>query len=310
MIEIHADDYALTVKTSEDILALMKEGILDGISVIPNTSCFDDCMSRLVESIPDLPFLPKMAVHLNLVEGLCLSDGDVSLTGYTWKSLFLVSFDPLKRRTVKGKLKREIEEQIKKGWTAINLCLKTARDMGIPCEQEKLRIDSHQHSHVIPVVWSALREVIRENGYDVEYIRDPGEPLRPFFKAHSLWKSYNLTNLAKNRILAMLSPKVQNLDKKEGRPPMYLWGLMMSGRMDARRVSKLFPLITAAAKRDDVNLEILFHPGRMGEHELTDEIPVSSAQSFYLSTNRDMEKAGARKCRALVDRANRTDGRA
>ncbi len=90
---------------------------------------------------------------------------------------------------------------------------------------------------------------------------------------------------------------------------MYLWGLMMSGRMDARRVSKLFPLITAAAKRDDVNLEILFHPGRMGEHELTDEIPVSSAQSFYLSTNRDMEKAGARKCRALVDRANRTDGR-
>ena len=90
---------------------------------------------------------------------------------------------------------------------------------------------------------------------------------------------------------------------------MYLWGLIMSGRMDAKRITRLFPFIEAYARKDGVNLEILFHPGRMGEHELTDEIPASSAEMFYLSTNRDMEKAGARKCRSLVDRMNRSDGR-
>ncbi len=86
---------------------------------------------------------------------------------------------------------------------------------------------------------------------------------------------------------------------------MYLWGLMMSGRMDAKRIAKLFPSVKKYAAGDKRNLEILFHPGRMGEHELTDEIPKISAEMFYLSTNRDMEKAGARKCRALTDRAVR-----
>ncbi|MCR5302460.1 MAG: ChbG/HpnK family deacetylase [Lachnospiraceae bacterium] len=305
MIEIHADDYALTVRTSLDIIALMKEGVLDGISIVCNTSCFDDCMARLEEAIPSLPFLPKMSVHLNLVEGLVLGGEDGQITGSTWKSLFYASFNPIKRISVKRKVKKQIEEQLKCGWQAISMCRLIAKDNGIPCSQEKLRIDSHQHTHVIPVVWSALTEVIRENGYEVEYIRSPKEPLRPFVRAHSLWKTYSFINLIKNRLLFVLSSRSDRLDKKEGRTPMYLWGLMMSGRMDAKRIAKLFPSVKKYAAGDKRNLEILFHPGRMGEHELTDEIPKISAEMFYLSTNRDMEKAGARKCRALTDRAVR-----
>lgn len=302
MTHIHADDYALTVKTSKDMIELMKEGVLDGISIVPNMSCFNECISLLMSVIPELPFLPAMSVHLDLVEGLSLSDNDGSVIGSTWKSLFFSSFNVFSRRTQKEKLKNEIDEQIKRGWDSICSCMKTARDNGIPCLQEKLRIDSHQHTHMIPIVWSALTECLRENGYETEYIRNSKEPLRPFLRIHSLWKSYSMINLVKNRILWVLSARPDIYDKKEGRAPMYLWGLMMSGRMDAKRVKKLYSGMVIYAQKDGRDLEILFHPGRMGEHETTPQIPITSAESFYLSTNRDTEKAGARKCRMIKDR--------
>ena len=83
---------------------------------------------------------------------------------------------------------------------------------------------------------------------------------------------------------------------------MYLWGLVMSGKMDADRIKKLYPYVSAFAKSKGRDLEILFHPGRMDKDELTEGIPMASAESFYLSVNRDIEKSGARLCRQLVYR--------
>lgn len=299
MTEIHADDYALTVKTSKDILELMKEGILDGISIVPNMSCYKECMDLLLSAVPDLPFLPVMSVHLDLVEGLRLSENDGSVTGSTWKSLFLSSLNVFNRRAEKEKLKKEIDAQIKRGWDSICLCIQTAKENGIDCAQQKLRIDSHQHTHMIPIVWSALTQCLRENGYETEYIRNSKEPLQPFIRARFLWKSYSLINIVKNRILYLFSSAPDRYCKKEGKKPMYLWGLIMSGKMDAKRVKKLYRAMVNYAQKDGRDLEILFHPGRMGEHEVNSQIPIRSAESFYLSTNRDMEKAGARKCRMI-----------
>ena len=302
MIEIHADDYALTLRTSKELLSLIREGILDGISIIPNTDCFEECMELLLAEIPALPFLPVMSVHLNIVEGLSLSENDGSYIPYTWKSLFFDSFDLRKRGRLKEELKIEIDRQIKKAGSKISLCIKRAEELGIPCAQKKLRIDSHQHSHVIPVVWSALTEVIREEGYEIEYIRCPDEPLRPFAAERSLWLGYSPVNLVKNRILRILSLPAVGLCKKEGCRPMYLWGLMMSGRMDAKRIKKLYPYVSAFANSKGRDLEILFHPGRMNRDELTEGIPVASAESFYLSSNRDIEKDGARQARRITDK--------
>ena len=46
-IDIHADDYALTVHTSHDILSCLRAGKLDSISIVPNTACFRACMDLL-----------------------------------------------------------------------------------------------------------------------------------------------------------------------------------------------------------------------------------------------------------------------
>ena len=79
-IDIHADDYALTVNTSKDMLDCMKAGKLNSISIVPNTSSFDQCMDMMYEAIPSLPYLPLMSVHLDFVEGRSLAGpGEVPL---------------------------------------------------------------------------------------------------------------------------------------------------------------------------------------------------------------------------------------
>lgn len=300
MIDIHADDYALTLRTSEEMLALMKEGVLDSISIIPNTGSFDKCIDLLISEIPNLPFLPAMSVHLNIVEGISLSSGDGSLIDSTWKSLFLCSVNPFCYGNTKKALKSEINAQIRTGWDAIQKCMAKAKERGIACDQKKIRIDSHQHSHMIPIVWSAIMEVINENGYEVEYIRNSKEPLAVFLGETSLIGSYRPVNMVKNRILHSFSGSPDRFDRKAGRKPMYLWGLIMSGKMDADRIEKLLPAVLNKAEKQGRDLEILFHPGRMTEDELCPEIPKTSADDFYLSPNRDIEKEGARMCRKLV----------
>ena len=299
LIDIHADDYALTVHTSEDMLALMKDGILDSISIVPNNSCYSDCMDMLKSCIPTLPFLPKLSVHLNLVEGKRLSSNDGSLISSTWKHLFTDSYDPFQKRMAKERIKAEISAQIQKAQEDINDCIQLAKEHNIPCSQTGLRIDSHQHTHMIPVVWDALTEYLYEAGHDVEYIRNSKEPLWPFLSTPALWSTYRPVNIIKNRLLSLFSKKADRYDRLNGHKQMYLWGLVMSGKMDRSRIAELFPLLAKKAEGDGRVLEILFHPGRMREDEMNSEIPVDAAGSFYLSPNRDIEKNGAIFCRGL-----------
>ena len=304
-IDLHADDYAFTVNTSLEMLDLMRDGVLDSISIIPNMTCYEECIDLLKAAIPSLPYLPKISVHLNLVEGLQLSaSGGVSgnaLITSTWKSLFLASYNPLKRKSVKEKLKDEISAQIKRVQSAIEECTDIAHKNGVSCSQERLRIDSHQHTHMIPVVWDALCECLEENNLNPEYIRNSKEPLMPFIASATLWKTYSPVNVIKNRILNFYSGKCDRYDRSNSLEPMYLWGLVMSGRMDENRVNRLYPSFIQKAEKDGRRLEILFHPGRMLASELWDGIPRHSADDFYLNANRDIEKDGARKARQITD---------
>ena len=292
-VDIHADDYALSIKTSEEIFSLMQQGILDSISIIPNNSCYNECIHYLTDHIKDLTYLPKMSVHINLVEGLSLSQNDGSLINSTWKSLFLASYNPFKRRAVKEQLKREIYCQIKKTQDSIDECIRIAKDLGISVSQKRIRIDSHQHSHMIPIVWESITEVLEENGLETEYIRNSKEPLIPFLKHVPLWKSYSIINIVKNRILWMFSHAPDRYAGDNKQEKMYLWGLVMSGNMDRERISVLYESMAEYALAHNRRLEILFHPGRMSEDEMTPEIPRKSADSFYLSHSRDVEKEGA-----------------
>lgn len=301
-IDIHADDYALTVNTSKDMLECMKKGKLDSISIVPNMTCFGECMELLYAAIPSLPFLPLLSVHLDFVEGKCLAGADAvpllaagkdGLIGLTWGGLFKLSYLPGKRREAKKQLKMEIRAQIETVREVTSKCMEIAAANNIPCAQKGLRIDSHQHAHMIPVVWEALTEVISEAGYEdkVEYIRNSKEVLGAFLSEVSLWKTYRPINFVKNRLLSLYSYKVDRYVKMHSHmKPMYLWGLIMSGRMDYDRIVRLYPRVSAKAQAEGRTLEILFHPGLTLPEEVSAQIGEEAAKDFYLLPDRHVEK--------------------
>lgn len=308
-IDIHADDYALTVNTSKDMLSCMKKGQLDSISIVPNMSCFDECMELLYASIPSLPFLPKMSVHLDFVEGRSLAGAEqtplltaeeTGLMGLSWGGIFLLSYLPWKRRVAKEQLKKEIRAQIETVQRAVTHAMELAEESGITCAQHGVRIDSHQHAHMIPVVWEALTEVIAEEHYEVEYIRNSKEMMAAFLQEVSLWKTYRPINFVKNRLLSVYSHRADRYAKAHQMEQMYLWGLIMSGHMDYDRIVRLHPKIAKKAEQGGRTLEILFHPGLTLPEEVSEEIGEEAAADFYLRDDRHVEMEAVERMRTLT----------
>ena len=297
-IEIHADDYALTKNTSKDILECILAGRLDSISIVPNTGCFEECMDMLYAAIPSIPFLPLLSVHINLVEGISLADaGFENYLAFSWGQLFRYSYILSPGNGMRRWIIKEIAAQIEKCTQAINKCIQIASENKIPHCQKGLRIDSHQHTHHLPIVWKAIMSVIREKGYDVEYIRCSKEPLSVFLCAPELFPTYRPVNAVKNLILALYSGKIDRYCQKNGLRKMYLWGLLMSGRMDYPRIDRLKEKMKQKAAAADRDLEILFHPGRALPEELNDEFGSKASARFYLSSDRTVEKNAVIKLR-------------
>ncbi len=297
--DIHADDFALTPNTSKDILECMKKGRLNSISIIANMSCFEECMDMLYEVIPSLPFLPGLNIHLNLVEGLSLADG-TSLISMSWRDLFLYSYRRgCEAAKVRCFIEKEISAQIRKCSEAIDRCRSIASEHNIKYEQKGLRIDSHQHTHHIPIVWNCLMKVIKDQSLSVEYIRNSREPLSVFLMEPKLIVSYRIANIIKNLILSVYSKKIDSFCTMHDIPKMYLWGLVMSGRMDSMRIIRLNDHMKERCEKDGRDLEILFHPGLALKDEVSREIDAKAADIFYCSRNRHIEKRSVMEKAAL-----------
>ena len=72
--------------------------------------------------------------------------------------------------------------------------------------------------------------------------------------------------------------------------PMFLWGVVMSGRMDEARVKRLLPSMKERAAKKGRNLEILFHPGTVLREELGEEFCNHGANGFHVSEGRHVEQ--------------------
>ena len=139
-----------------------------------DTATLESYLEDLEEAVAALrPSGLKLAVHLNLVEGKALSpaaeipllvrpDGSFcnSFTG-----LLRLSLTP-RRRAFAAQLYRELERQL--------LAYAALFPAGTP-----LRIDSHQHTHMIPLVFRTLLQILADHHLPVEHLRIPAEPLPP-----------------------------------------------------------------------------------------------------------------------------------
>ena len=258
-IEFHADDYGLFPAQSQRILDCRRHGVLNGISVMPNSPFLGECMAELPPVADGL----QVAVHLNFMEGtsLCpqedisrLTDGDGRFH-VTFGKLLLASYLP-GRHIWKAQLQREISAQIHAVLPYVG--------------NRPLRIDGHAHYHMIPVVFDALMDVIREEDLSVSYIRIPKENLSIYFRNWSSLTGFRPINLVKVLVLNILAWRnthkytsiMQNLEKN-----VFL-GVLFSGNMCHQNVSAILEDAKGFAAKQDMGLEVLAHPG--GVYEASD----------------------------------------
>lgn len=270
MIEFHADDYGLFCCQSKRILEAVDDGVVNGLSVIVTGGQLEDCM----ELIGDREI--SLALHLDLVEGRALSETGARVFGLSYLSLLLLSYRPFQRKKYKGIIKSEIWKQIQRF---------------MQYDSGSLRIDSHMHTHMIPLVFDALVEVIQEKNLQVAYIRFPNERL-----LGNLPGTARPINLVKVLLLNMLSHRnkcrhsafVRNLEQKD------FYGVLHSGNMNMDVVQNIL-------KHRKRNCEILFHPGGCYEEEDLDMVHSDADRAFFSSENRNRERNVLKELRTVTE---------
>lgn len=284
-IDIHADDYGLTANTSKSILEGINAGKLNSTSVMPNMEAFSQSALYWVKNLKE-DVTPRISVHLNFMEGQCISPkemlphlvDDKGLFHISWGDLVKYNFNPFVRKKVKKELKCEIKAQTQRVADAYNINL-----------QSQLRIDSHQHTHMIPIVLESIVEAVREEGWGVSYIRITKEVIGPYFSAISLWGGHELINIIKVIVLNTFAVWDKKVFNQLGMSDMVLSGVFFSGKMSLQRVQCILPKLIKQAKKRNCNLEILFHPGIALGSEMGEEFNHPEANVFYLSKGRQME---------------------
>lgn len=273
MIYFCADDYGLCKDVSAHIQQCIDRGVLNKVSVFPNFEGFD-----LQKISGDKNVL--ISLHLNLVEGKCMADTEeVSLIAdkegnfkHQFGGLFKLNFTHGKK--FETQVYREIKAQIR-FW-------KGKLPEGMP-----FSVDSHQHTHMIPAVFRALLKVLKEEKINLKYLRIPAEPLMPFIKKPSLYFTYGAVNIIKQWLLNFLWMFNKKSAEEVKIPAAYFFGILFSGRMDEKRVSKILPEYIRLSKKHGRDVEVLFHPGYVKECDFENKNVVFN--KFYLSKNRKAE---------------------
>jgi len=263
-------------------------GALNGISIMPNSPYLKECMEEISDIKKDL----FVTVHLNFVEGKPISGNRADMLtndkgnfdcGFI--KLLAVSYIPFLRKAYFRQIRREIETQL------------------LACEEYmnggRFRIDGHVHYHMIPVIFDALVDVIKSNGFNVSYIRFPYEELSVYVGNLSKLKGIKLVNFVKvmilNTLVARNKAKYKKFLAKLGTEDKLFMGVMLSGHMFYDNIKLcLKSAEDVLEKRGKKDMEVLFHPGDVTVPADVERLTSKDDYSFLTSSNR-MKEAEALK---------------
>ena len=272
MIYFCADDYGVSKTSNDRIEKCLKNGVLNKISVLPNGE-IDNFKERLSgENV-------KLALHINLVEGAPLSSKDEVDMLVSNEGFFKYSFIGLFFRSL-SKDKKQLEEQI-----YVELKRQIAfwkKKMG---ENTPLLLDSHQHTHMIPLIFRTLMRVIKDEKINVEYIRIPAEPIIPYIKSPSLYFSFSIVGIIKQWLLKFLNLVNRRELRKSNFNSTKFLGILFSGKLDEEKLKRLLPHY----QKYNRDIEIAFHPGYLENGEALIDGCRPSFKKFYYSNRRKKE---------------------
>jgi hypothetical protein len=154
---------------------------------------------------------------------------------------------------------------------------------------------------MIPVVFDAMMDVIREEKLDVSYIRIPREYLSLYFRHRECLRDFSPINLVKVGILNILALRngwkhralLSKMEKK------LFMGVFLSGCMYYENISPVLPDARALALRKQWGLEILAHPG--GVYEAEDIRTLTNQDDIrFLTSEQRRREAGLFRLREEV----------
>ncbi len=271
MVYVCADDYGLTTDSSNRIRECVEKGALNKISIFPNSD-----IDEIIEDV-------SVGIHINLVEGKCVSAPDEISLLADKDGHFKHSFTGLLKLSLSSR-KKEFEKQV---YLEIkNQIRQWQRMVG---RDEDLEIDTHQHVHMIPLIFKALMDVINDEKLKVKYMRIPVEPIMPYLMTPSLYFSYKPINLVKFMILKTFKIFNNKRFKRSGIKTALFMGVLFSGRMIEKNVLAVYPYYEKIAKKKNMDIELLFHPGYIEEGENLFDINKKDFNKFYISEERKSE---------------------
>ena len=286
---VHADDFGIAKEQSQRILACARGAgqnalshSLNSLSVLVTSPKLREC----AEMLKPLDGAVSVGLHVNLVEGHCAADpasipllvdgGGVFKRGFG--GLLLVSI--VHPRLSREQLATEIGAQIE-------LFLGE-----FPQLKNRLRIDSHQHFHMIPAVFDALVRAVEASGCTVEYIRIPAEPLAPYLRSRAVhlvkpvnWVKHGVLNVlwrfSKNKVPGIMEHSA------------VFCGIGFSGHMTKENVGRVAGAFREYAAAKGMPVEFLFHPGGVDDASECLNLNLPGFVAFYTSPNRAAEAQAA-----------------
>lgn len=282
---VHADDFGITLDQSKRILscstACNGNGALNSTSALVTSPAFAESAAYALPYVSDGRM--RMGLHFNIVEGNALSD--------PVRIPLLASQDGSFNRSFLSLLclslvhHKELEEQV---------CIEAEAQITqllevFPFLRNSFRLDSHQHTHMIPAVFHGLLAATAKCGVSLEYVRVPAEPLSLFLRNKHLRFKIPPINIVKNIVLNMLWKMDESKYPKNLKPPATFYGLAFSGCMFNFLDTELIATIKDKALLEGREIEILSHPGGLLDAQEYTNSQMKEFLSFYLSENRSKE---------------------
>ena len=266
---LHADDLGLAKGVDSAIIDLAQSEQLQGASLLVNGPNAADA----VRAWRDLADPPPLSLHLCLTEGHGLPNCPDLPTGFG--SLLLASILPWQRRRIAPQLRTVLLQQI-------SLYRQLTGLQGI-------RLDGHQHIHLVPLVLDAVLDLSRSES--ITWVRTTREALPEGLSLRLWWRSLQTGGLIKWMVLQLLSglaiPRLRRAGLQTNRR---FAGVLFSGSMFGAALRQCW--ITAHSPGTIPRPSrpvVLIHPALPHAASGMDQKAFQQSVAFFNSTNRQKE---------------------
>ncbi len=266
----HVDDFGRTNKINSSIYETIKKGNTNSISVMVGQAG-DDSASQIIKEFKNI----NVRLHVNLTDGKSITKyNNITNKDNFFKFSFInLFFAPLKTnfKDKKKSVEKEIIAQIKHYKSKYNI--------------EDLKIDGHQHVHLIPWILDLIIDVSKRE-FKVKEIRIVNESFF-FAKLSDFLRKFYIINFVKFLLLKFLSLLARSKLKKAEIPYKYKFmGVLYSGYMNIQSIENYIKIL----KKNNIKkpIEILMHPN-VSDISENKEFLSESMHEYYLLNERKEE---------------------